>query len=91
MNKTMDEIYGMNPNQWPENVRLLVSQLIQDFAIMFTNIYETEPEVTITNLAKSWLDFNAEDIHVQLEQVICCHIYLFFLLFYFLFFIFCCV
>ena len=71
MDKAMDYIVNdLIPSLYPPSIRLLASQLIQDYAIMFTNIYSTEPDPKVIQLAKDWLDFDCkQDSVLQVEQI----------------------
>lgn len=71
MDKAMDYIVNdLIPNLYPPSIRLLASQLIQDYAIMYTNIHSSEPDPKIISLAKEWLDFDCKnDSSLQVEQI----------------------
>lgn len=71
MNKVMDFLlHDQDPATYPPNIRLLASQLIQDYAIMHTNVHKSEPDPQIIAFAKQWLDFDCRsDAALSVEQI----------------------
>jgi len=71
MDRAMDYIVNdLVPSLYPPSIRLLASQLIQDFAIMYTNIHSSEPDPKVIQLAKDWLEFDCKnDAILQVEQI----------------------
>jgi len=71
MISAMDYIVNdLQPDLYPPDIRLLASQLIQDYAIMYTNIHSSEPAPKIIALAKEWLSFDCRlDTALQVEQI----------------------
>eukprot|EP01084_Bolivina_argentea_P166300 288749_1 len=65
-------IHDLEPNAYPPSIRLLASQLIQDYAIMYINIHSSEagPDPKVIRLAKQWLDFDCKgDSALHIEQI----------------------
>jgi len=69
MIETMSYIQERDPTKDPQQIRLLCSQLIQDFIIMQASAYGREPDVQVIKLAKSWLDFEATDAPIKTDQI----------------------
>eukprot|EP01084_Bolivina_argentea_P043480 80120_1 len=71
MHKAIDFIVNdLEPSLYPPSIRLLASQLIQDYAIMYTNINTAEPDPAVILLAKEWLDFECADNNsLKIEQI----------------------
>jgi len=71
MNKVMDFLLNdQDPASYPPDIRLLASQLIQDYAIMHTNVHKSEPDPQIIAFAKQWLDFDCHsNAALQVEQI----------------------
>mmetsp|Transcript_14018 Transcript_14018/g.21128 ORF Transcript_14018/g.21128 Transcript_14018/m.21128 type:complete len:526 (-) Transcript_14018:57-1634(-) len=71
MHRAMDYIVNeLVLSQCPPQIRLLASQLIQDYAIMQHNIEACDPDPQIIALAKHWLEFDCGDnTALQIEQI----------------------
>lgn len=71
MTETMEFIEQLDIEAQPPQIRLLCSQLIQDYTIMYTNVFDSECHPKVVELAKRWLefDYNACDTDTRIEQI----------------------
>ncbi|ETO21074.1 hypothetical protein RFI_16127 [Reticulomyxa filosa] len=69
MIETMSYINSRDPKKHPPSIRLLCSQLIQDYIVMYTNVERCEPDSQIIDFGKNWLDFQSIDTQILIEQI----------------------
>ncbi|ETO22505.1 hypothetical protein RFI_14695 [Reticulomyxa filosa] len=69
MIETMEYINSRDPSKHPPQIRLLCSQLIQDYAVMYKSVEEKEPDHRVFELCKAWLDFQPSNDQMQIDQI----------------------